>query len=434
MRRHATAHRLTGLIPPTDASLDTARHAPLGTTEFVAAIACLMALTALATDVMLAVLPDIARSLDVADDNRRQLVVGIFLAGFGAGQLIVGSISDSFGRRPVLIAGLMAYVLFGALCALATDYEVLLAARLVQGLAAAVPRVVCVSIVRDCYSGARMARVLSLASMILIMVPIAGPYLGQVLAAQFSWRAPFLLLALYGAALAIWMWLRMPETSRSRQSMSFGRVVGAAVAVLRNRQSAGYIAAGGAMYGALFALILSGQQILGEGYALGAQFPLAFAALAICAVATSLLNSLLVGRLGMRLISHAAVLAFLMASSAMWALATIGLLGLPAFLGLAACCMALLSLIFANFNTLAMEPWSENAGAASSLLGAGTTLIASLLGYVIGQAYDGSAGPLAAGFIACAVIALAAVLVTERGRLFRPPSQSGSAATNPVRP
>jgi DHA1 family bicyclomycin/chloramphenicol resistance-like MFS transporter len=393
-----------------------------------------MALTALATDVMLAVLPDLARALEVEGENRRQLVIGVFLMGFGAGQLIVGSISDSFGRRPVLMFGLAAYVLFGALCAVTTDFEVLLAARLVQGVAAAVPRVVCVSIVRDCYSGPRMARVLSLATMILIVVPIVGPYTGQVLAAHFSWRAPFLLLPLYGAALAVWIQSRLPETLLHRESLSWSRVAKASGTILGHRQSAGYIVAGGAMYGALFAFILSGQQVLGEHYALERWFPLAFGGLAICAVLTSLLNSLLVGRLGMRLISHAAVLAFLVSSAAMWALHAVGMLDLPVFLGLTACCMALLSLVFANFNTLAMEPWSRSAGAASSLLGAGTTLIASALGHAIGQAYDGSAGPLALGFIACAVIALATVLVTEQGRLFGIGSQSGSVARKPFSP
>lgn len=410
------------------------RHAPLGTIEFVAAIACLMALTALATDVMLAVLPDIASALHVEGDNRRQLVVSVFLVGFGFGQLVAGSISDGFGRRPVLIIGLIAYILLAALCAVTTDFEVLLAARLIQGIAAAVPRVVCVSIVRDCYSGARMARVLSLASMMLIIVPIFGPYLGQVVAAHFSWRAPFLLLSLYGAGVAAWMLLRLPETSLQRESLGWRGVAAASVAISRQRQSAGYIVAGGAMYGALFALILSGQQVLGEHYGLGELFPLAFGGLAVCAVLTSLLNSLLVVRLGMRLISHAAVIGFLFASVAMWALHAAGLLVLPAFLCLMACCMALLSLIFANFNALAMEPWSSNAGVASSLLGAGTTLIASGLGHAIGQAYDGSAGPLALGFIACAAIALAVVLTTERGRLFGDGSQSGSAARNPLRP
>lgn len=393
-----------------------------------------MALTALATDVMLAVLPDIASALLVEGDNYRQLVVSVFLVGFGFGQLVVGSMSDRFGRRPVLIVGLMAYILLAVLCAVTTDFEVLLAARLVQGIAAAVPRVVCISIVRDCYSGARMARVLSLASMLLIVVPIFGPWLGQVLAAHFSWRAPFLLLSLYGAGLAAWMLLRLPETSLRRENLSWRGVAGASVAILRQRQSAGYIVAGGAMYGALFALILSGQQVLGEHYALGELFPLAFGGLAVCAVLTSLLNSLLVGRLGMRLISHGAVLGFLFASGAMWVFHVAGLLVLPAFLCLTACCMALLSLIFANFNALAMEPWSQNAGAASSLLGAGTTLIASGLGYAVGQSYDSSAGPLASGFIVCATIALAAVLVTERGRLFGNGSQSGSAARNPLRP
>jgi DHA1 family bicyclomycin/chloramphenicol resistance-like MFS transporter len=404
-------------------------HRPMGWREFVAVIAGLMALTAVSTDVMLAALPAIERGFKSFTSNDRQLVISIFLTGFGIGQIAIGSISDRFGRKPILLGGLVVFIVTATYCAIATDFTTLLGARFVQGLAASAPRVVAVSVVRDCYAGRKMARVLSLAMMILIAVPILGPVIGQSIILLTSWRATFGLLVVYAVGLLVWTAVRLPETLRAPEPMDLHGLVVSFSAVLSNRQSVGYIVASAAMYGTLFSFIFSAQQILGELFELGSYFPLAFAAAAVAAAVASMANSLLVGRLGMRLISHSAITGFLIVSLAMWSLLYIGALNFWTFFGLSAVCLALLGMIFPNLNSLAMEPWQRNAGTASSVLGSTTTIVASIVGYFVGQAYNESLVPLVAGFTVCAAVALIVVAYTERGRLFgsgEPPTAAAS--------
>jgi DHA1 family bicyclomycin/chloramphenicol resistance-like MFS transporter len=403
-----------------DASVDQAdkAHEPMTATEFVAVIGCLMALTALTTDLMLPALPEIGSAFAVAADNDRQSVIAIFLFGFGLGQFIAGPISDSFGRRPILLIGLLLYIGSSALCVIATDFETLILARFLQGLAAAAPRVMTVSIVRDCYSGPRMARVMSLALMLMIAVPVLAPTLGQAILLVAPWRAMFIVLLIYGVVLAIWIATRLPETLATtlQRPFSLAQTSAAIIACTTNRQTLGYALACGVMYGTLFAFVLSAQQILGEMFGLGTSFPLVFGSLALGTALTSFLNAALVQRLGLRTLSHAAVVVFLLLSLGLFGLAQADALTLPAFLLLVAGCMASLGLVFANLNTLAMEPQGHVAGTASSLLGATTTIIASIIGHVIGQAYDGTALPLAMGFVACSATAVVILLVTERGK------------------
>src|SRR5215217_75424 len=184
----------------------------IGFGEFVAMVAALMALNALAIDVMLPSLQQISSALAVDDENRRQAVLSTYLLAFGIGQLLVGTLSDGFGRKPVLLGGLALYILAAAVCAAAPSFEALLAARSLQGLASAAPRVVVTAVVRDCYTGRRMASVMSLAMTAFIAIPVLAPSIGQLVLLFGSWREIFGLLTIYGVAVALWTWLRLPET------------------------------------------------------------------------------------------------------------------------------------------------------------------------------------------------------------------------------
>src|SRR5215212_3485815 len=167
----------------------------IGFGEFVVMIAALMALNALAIDVMLPGLQEIGAALRVPDENDRQTVLSAYLLAFGVGQLLVGSMSDRFGRRPVLLGGLALYIVAAIVCATARSFEALLDGRVLQGLASAAPRVVVTAVVRDCYSGRRMASVMSLAMMAFMTIPVLAPSIGQVVLLFGSWREIFGLLA-----------------------------------------------------------------------------------------------------------------------------------------------------------------------------------------------------------------------------------------------
>jgi DHA1 family bicyclomycin/chloramphenicol resistance-like MFS transporter len=407
-------------LPSKTGSASSPAHAPMGFVEFVGMVAGLMALNALAVDVMLPALQEIGAALDVADENDRQGVLSAYLLGFGAGQLFIGSVSDRFGRRSVLFWGLALYVVAAVACTVAPSFEALLAARALQGVASAAPRVITTSVVRDCYDGRQMARVMSLAMTVFIAVPVLAPSIGQAVILFAPWRAIFALLTFYGLLMLLWTALRLPETlpSNRRRPIAPGAVAAAFRDILATPQTLGYALAGGMMFGAMFGFLLSAQQVFTQIFALGPSFPLAFAAVALMMSLSSFLNARLVGRLGMRFISHGAVVAFTGLSAIMALMARLDLLSFAPFMALLAGVMFLVGLIFSNFNALAMEPQGHVAGTASSLIGSVTTLIAAASGTVVGQAYDGTLMPLSAGYLLFGLASLAIIAVTERGRLF----------------
>src|SRR3981081_657460 len=184
----------------------------MGFYEFVVLIAAIMALNPLAMDMMLPALPNIGHALQIDVGNRLQAVLSTFLIGFGAGQLAVGTLSDRFGRRPVLLGGIAVYCIAGALAVAAPSFETLLLARLMQGFGTSATRVIATSIVRDCYAGRRMASGMSLAMMVFIAVPVVAPSFGQLVLLLSQWRGIFIVLMLYGVVALIWSSLRMPET------------------------------------------------------------------------------------------------------------------------------------------------------------------------------------------------------------------------------
>ena len=191
---------------------------------------------------------------------------------------------------------------------------------------------------------------------------------------------------------------------------------------MTNRQTLGYAIVAGGVQGALFAFVFSAQQIFTEVYRLGHYFPLAFAGAAVGVAIAGFVNSRFVGRLGMRVISHSALIGFVAVSAMMLIAAKTGTLGLPLFMPLAALMMFAFGLMIANFTALAMEPQGHIAGTASSLYGSITTLLGIGVGVTIGQDYDGTLVPFATGFFLCTLASLAVVLVVEKGRLFRPHS------------
>jgi DHA1 family bicyclomycin/chloramphenicol resistance-like MFS transporter len=192
-----------------------------------------------------------------------------------------------------------------------------------------------------------------------------------------------------------------------------------------NRQTFGYALVSGGVLGSLFAFVFTAQQVFTEIYQLGHYFPVAFAAIAVGTAIAGFVNSRFVNRLGMRVISHAALLAYVAVSGIMLAAVKLQMLPLPLFMALSALMMFSFGLMIANFSALAMEPQGHIAGTASSLYGSITTLLGIGIGTTIGQDYDGTLLPFATGFFLCTLAALGVVLVVEKGRLFRPHQVAG---------
>lgn len=384
--------------------------------EFVVMMAALMASNALAIDAMLPALPAIGESLAVDEDNRRQLVITVYLIGFGISQLFYGPLSDRLGRKWLLVAGLLAYALFGLMAGLAGSFDLLLAARALQGVAAGATRVLVVSIVRDCYQGSAMARVMSLTMIVFMIVPVLAPAFGQAVLAVSTWRHIFIGLGVYGAALSLWMALRLPETlaPENKRSLSVRHIGEAALMTLRVRQSIGNTAALTLLMGALFAFIGSIQQIVFDVFHRPETIALVFAFIAGPMALSSYANSRLVMRLGSRRILMFALSAFTLASLAHLIVALTTGESLWLFVALQALTMIFFGMIGANAGALAMEALGHIAGTASSLQGVITTIGGALIGFLIGQQFDGTTTPFLIGFAVCGAAALATAFWANR--------------------
>jgi DHA1 family bicyclomycin/chloramphenicol resistance-like MFS transporter len=389
---------------------------------FVGLAAALMATNALAIDSMLPALPDMARTLGILQDNDRQWIVTAYLLGFGVSQIVYGTISDRFGRRPVLLFGLTVYVLASIAAAFAGSFEAMMLARVLQGVGAAATRVLVVSIVRDCYSGRDMARVMSLALIVFLAVPILAPSIGQAILWVAPWRWIFGVLTIFGAVVMLWVVLKLPETlhEEDRKPIAFDSVLAAFRTTLTTRIAVGYMLAMAFVLGGLFGFINSAQQVFVDVFHAPEWFTAIFALIAMFMAVASLLNSRIVVRLGMRRVSHTALLGYIALTGTHALVALAGhesLWSFAAFQGGAMFCFGLLA---PNFGAMAMDPLGHVAGTASSVQGFVTTVLGALLGFYIGQHFNGTVVPLTLGFSLCGIVALCIVLVAEKGRLFQP--------------
>ena len=397
-----------------------ARREP-GFVEFVCLIALMMALNALAIDAMLPALPHIGEDLGVANDNTRQWVVTAYLLGFGGAQLIYGPLADRFGRKRVLLTGVGIYVLFSLLATLAPTFETLIAARVGQGLGSACTRVLAVSIVRDRYEGRTMARVMSFSFLVFLGVPILAPSIGQLIMLVGPWRWIFAGLGLVGVCLIVWAALRLPETLKpeDRLPIQARRLMSAYRVALTDRTAVGYTLAMTAITGALFGFINSSQQIFADVFEAEAQFPAIFALIAGGIAVASLVNARWVVKLGSRRISHTALIGFTSVAAVHAAVALSGHESIWTFSILQTLTMFCFGLIAGNFGSMAMETMGKIAGTASSVQGFISTIGGSLLGFAIGQQFNGTVAPMTLGFTGFGLLALAFVLFAERGKLFR---------------
>lgn len=393
--------------------------------EFVLLIALVMGLISLSIDNLLPAFEPIREAFAIPDANELQLILTAYMGGFALMQLVWGPVSDIIGRRPVLMLGLAIYTAGTLLAIFANSFETLLLARAVQGGGGAAARVLAVTIVRDRFEGRDMARVMSLTMMIFIVVPVIAPATGGVILMVGSWRLIFVSMLLLVLVVAFWFGLRMPETLRPQFRLRFSvRQIGASIArTATTRAAFGNATAMGLTMACLMTYLGMSQQIFETDiYGLGRWFPLAFALIAICMGLASFVNSRLVRRLGMRRLSQAGLLGFIIMAGVLLLQALLfdGRPPLLLFGAALAGAHFLMSLTMPNFNAMAMEPLGDIAGTASSFIGCYTTLLGAVGGYLIGQTYDHTITPLAIAYLGLGLACLAVTLWTEGGRLFSP--------------
>jgi DHA1 family bicyclomycin/chloramphenicol resistance-like MFS transporter len=266
-----------------------------------------------------------------------------------------------------------------------------------------------------------MARVMSLSFLVFLGVPIIAPAVGQMIMLVAPWPWIFGVFALSGGAFLIWAGLRLPETlhPEDRMPINLGRIAGAFRFALTHRQGMGYTLAMTVISGALFGFINSSQQIFFDVFKAPGLFPVVFALVAAGIAVASILNARLVEKLGSRLIAHTALIGFIGFSALHAVIAYLGHDSLWMFAALQACKMFCFGFIAGNFGAMAMEPMGHIAGTASSAQGFISSIGGALLGFAIGQQFDGSTVPMTVGFVLLGVAALALVLTAEKGRLFK---------------
>lgn len=388
--------------------------------EFIALVAALMALNALAVDVMLPALPYMGEALKVANENDRQFVLSAYMVGFGFAQLVFGPLTDRFGRRAPLMIGLAIYIAAALAAVLAPSFTTLLILRAVQGIGAAGTRVVAQSAVRDRFSGRAMAEVSSLIFMVFMAIPIVAPGIGQVLLLVGPWETIFIFMGGLALAIGVWAFVRLPETldPANRRALNFASILEGFRLVFSNRPAIAYGIANTVTFAALFGFINTSQQIFVDLYGLGALFPVAFACMAGLMAFSSFLNSRFVGRVGVRRLAHGALIIYSVGAGLLLLLSLVGLGTFPVFFVLLCVIMVMFGTASSNMNSLAMEPLGAVAGTASSVFGFLQTIGGTLIGGYIGHQFNGTITPVALGYFAAGLAALLCALVAENGRLF----------------
>ncbi|MEM7745533.1 MAG: multidrug effflux MFS transporter [Pseudomonadota bacterium] len=372
-----------------------------GSAEFITLLALMVSITALSTDIMLPALDQIGRDLAVSDPNDAQLVVSSLFLGFAVGQMLVGPLSDSFGRKPVIYGGYLVFGIGCVLSAVAQDFTTMLAGRVLQGLGAAGPRVVSTALVRDLYAGREMARIMSFIMAVFIIVPAIAPALGEGVIALGGWRACFSALLALAVVAGTWFALRQPETLMvdARRPFRVGPIARGVAEIVQTKVATAYTLVMGGVFGAFLGYLSSAQQIFQQTYGTGQWFAAWFGVAALAIGAASYVNAQMVMRLGMRLLTRWALIGTVAGSGLLLAWDT--MFGTPPFWVFVAWQIPTFfcfGLLFGNLNVLAMEPLGHMAGLGAAMVGSISTIIALPIGWAIGNAYDGGITPLILGF------------------------------------
>ncbi|WP_425078354.1 multidrug effflux MFS transporter [Ruegeria denitrificans] len=383
--------------------------------EFIALIAMMFATIAFSIDSMLPALPEIGAQLSPDDVNRAQLILTSFVLGMGIGTFFTGPLSDAIGRKPVIYGGAALYIAASAVAWASSSLELVLIARVVQGLGAAGPRVVAMAIIRDLYSGREMARIISIAMMIFTLVPAAAPMLGAGVIALFGWRGIFVSFILFALVIISWMGVRLPESlaRENRRPFRIPLMFSAAKEMFSHPTVRLSIMVQTLCMGVLFTMLTMVQPVYDVIHDRAESFPFWFGFVALMSGSASLLNAALVVRVGMRRMVTWALGGQILITAFVMTLNTMHLspdASFALFVFWQTMVFFMAGVTMGNLNAIAMEPMGHIAGMAASVIGSISTVLAAAIAAPIGLLFDGSITPLTFGILSMCILAFGLML------------------------
>lgn len=390
----------------------------MGRAEFIALMAMMFATIAFSIDAMLPALPDIANQLTPLEPSRAGLILTSFVLGMGIGTFFSGPLSDAFGRRKMMFCGAGLYIAAATVAWASQTLEVMLAARLFQGIGASGPRVVCIAIIRDLFSGREMARILSIVMVIFTLVPAFAPALGVVIIDFAGWRSIFLAFVIFSLISVIWLGVRLPETLavENRRPLKLPLMTDAVRQMFEHRVVRISILVQTLSMGMLFSLLVLIQPTYQYVFDRLESFPYWFGAIALSSALSSFLNAILVVRFGMRrLVTIALAGQIILSAGVLVFFNFMSVGGFAVFAVWQAFVFFQAGLTIGNLNAIAMEPMGHIAGMAASVIGAFSTVLAALIATPAGLMFDGTVRPLVGTVFVLACIAF--VLMVQMGRI-----------------
>lgn len=392
----------------------------LGQRELIAMLGMATAAAALGIDTMLPAFGDMRADLGLAADSPAiGNIITFYFAGMAVGQLFWGPLADRFGRRRTLHVSLVLYALAAVAAALSPTLATVVVTRSLWGFAAAGPRIVAMTVVRDSFEGLHASQAMSSLMAVFIVVPIVAPSIGAGFVAVASWRLLFGFCALFAVVMLVWS-SRLPETlhPEHRMDLSARRIATAGRRVLANRQSVGYLLAVTALMGAFVAYLSGFENVIDQAYDKASAFPFIFGGLAAVMGVMMVTNRRLVARFGAVRVARAAFAGEVLVAAAGVAVAsaTDGRPPLWLFLVLMAGLLSCQAVLLPNLTSMALEPMGSIAGVASSVIGAFQTAGGAILGGVVMSTFDDTTRPLLAGFLLFALLGSAFVAFASRGQ------------------
>ncbi len=380
--------------------------------EFVALMASLMSVVALAIDALLPALDIIGHSVGVVNVVDNQLFITMIFLGLGFGPLLFGPISDSLGRKPVVYIGLICFIGASLLCVFSTSLTMMVTGRILQGVALSAPRTISIAMIRDTNSGDYMARIMSFVTVVFMLVPIIAPALGKLILDSYGWKAIFYTQIAFALLIALWFWRRQPETlgAENQIPLRWQLFTNGTTELFKHKVTIGYTLVSGFIVGSFLVYLSTAQQVFQEQYGLKDQFPYIFAGIAIAIAIATFLNGSFVLRFGMeKLITVSLVIYFLTSLTYVilfYNKPNPDIIVLLSFLGVQ---FFAISFLFGNLKSAAMQPIGHIAGIGSAITGCISTIMSVPISTFIGTFVKTTVLPLFIGFTVCAACAMLAL-------------------------